>query len=127
MRQLGVVIDYRPGGVSMTNENFARLEYDRRMNAERVLFLLANVNRNELFRLGIPGDDGEPSAKLRQVQMLDKRIDEMLAAHQRITQRIPSKSAWPTDSERQYINALRAGGMPLRYIEDSLHDLRDGT
>lgn len=126
MRELGAQIDYRPGGVSMTNQNFARLEYDRRMNAERVIFLLAKMDPNELRRLGIPGDDGSPEARMRQVQALDERIEELLDAHKRITQYQPTPSTRvpQTLGDHQYIRALRAGGLPERFVEDALHDLR---
>jgi hypothetical protein len=122
---IGVEVDYRPGGVSMTNRNFATLERERRMNAERVLYLLAKISPAELERIGIPLDDGSPSALMKQVQALDQRIDELHIAHERLAQHQPKFSVnTANQAETQYMRALRAGGLPERFIQDAIRDIR---
>lgn len=123
--ELQVHIDYRPGGVSMTNYNFAKLELDRRMNAERALFLLSKISPVELARLGIPPDDGHPNALHRQVSALDEKINELHAAHDRLTQHYkgpPIDACTENASERQYIRAMREGGASPRFVNDGFSD-----
>lgn len=123
--EIGVHVDYRPGGVSLTNRNFANLECDRRMNAERVLFLLAKISPEELARLGICADDGSETGVIGQLFDLDRKIRELHEAHARL---IAQKKPTPinarilNEQERQYVVAMRDSGIPWRFIEDGFHD-----
>lgn len=119
---VGVKVDYRPGGVSMTNINFALLEADRRRNAERVLFMLANVDPTELRRLGIAADDGAKEALMRQVQSLDARIDELHEAHDRITQHHKSFLDSLEWKQKVFLSASRGRGIPDRFTEALLQE-----
>jgi hypothetical protein len=123
--ELGVQIDYRPGGVSMTNREFAKLERDRRMNAERALYLLAKISPEELQRLDIPADDGSLRALSEQIAALDRKIDELHRSHARITQHVPPLGLDPNNqAESQYARALRMGGLSERFVMDAIHDVR---
>ena len=111
--ELGVRIDYRPGGVSMTSENFAKLEVDRRRNAERLQFLLAAMKA--------PGTLDE------QIAALDKQIDDLLAAHMRISS-APGKRVTVNvldSDEWSFTAAMKRVGAPQRFIDDAIQDMRN--